>query len=295
MKLGVVVNPKAGKGPDREIIKRAVEKLDPDEIVTGQDDLGEIYIENSHVVEVERTYDRNDTKRLVEVLDRKVDVIAVFGGDGTASDAASAFPKKPLLCIPMGTTNVSPLMSESLENLQVYEVDALHVRDYGRVAFNDVVAGPTVLGTVDGEITELDALSFMSGEIRKGNPGKFYGRVAEGERVIEGIFGNIFVSMLDRRYLGKGISGGASISAFAGFRCLAACLSHTVVLGSITKESLRNLEPIRTETMSFDDGIIIYADTVISADGNPFAYREEVEIRFLEKAVKVLKGSQVFR
>ncbi len=291
MKLGVVVNPKAGKGPDGDIIKRVIEKLRPDEVVTGQHDLGEIYVENPHVIEVERTYDRNDTIRLVRALDRNVDVIAVFGGDGTASDAASAFPEKPLLCIPAGTTNVSPLMSESLENLKVQKVDALYVKDYNRIAFNDVVAGPTILGTVYGRITELDALAFMNGDVRKGNPGKFYGKVVDGERVIEGIYGNIFVSMLDIRYLGKGISGGASISAFAGFKCLAACLSHTVVLGSITKESLRNLEPIRTETLSFDDRITVYADTVISADGNPFAYREEVEIRFFEKAVKVLKGS----
>lgn len=290
MKLGVVVNPKAGKGPNMELIRLTVERLKPDEIITGQDDLGENYFQNPHVVEIERTYDRNDTLRLVKALDRKADVIAVFGGDGTASDAASALPEKPLLCIPTGTTNVSPIMCRgNLRSLSVVEVDALFLRDYGRIAFNDVVAGPTVLGTVDGKIMELDALAFMEGEIKKGNPGKFYGKVVEGGRILEGIYGNIFVSILDSRYLGKGISGGASISAFAGFNCLVACLSHTVVLGSITKDSLRNLEPLRTETLSFDDRITLYADTVISADGNPFTYREEVEIEFVKKAVKVLK------
>ena len=175
-------------------------------------------------------------------------------------------------------------------SLRVAEADALVIREYNRIAFNDVVAGPTVLGTVNGKTLELDALAFMKGEVRKGNPGKFYGRVIEGDRVIEGIYGNVFVSMLDERYLGKGISGGASISAFAGFKCLVACLSHTVVLGAITKESLRNLEPVKAETLSFDDCVELYADTVISADGNPFAYREEVKIEFVERAVKILKA-----
>ncbi len=296
MKLGVIVNPKAGNGPKVELIRRVVQKLKPDEIITGQDDLGERYFQNPEVVEIERTHDRDDTIRLVKILDRKADVIAVFGGDGTASDAASAFPKKPLLCIPMGTTNVSPIMCDvDFKDLRVTEFDALYVEEYNRIAFNDVVSGPTILATVNGKIVELDALAFMKGETVKGNPGKFYGRVTEGERVIEGIYGNIFVSMLDKRYLGKGISGGASISAFVGFKCLVACLSHTVVMGSMTKDSLKNLEPIKTETLSFDDKIKLYADTVISADGNPFTYKEEVEIKYMEGAIKVLKDDQVFR
>ena len=290
MRLGVIVNPKAGKGPNVELIRSAVEKLKPDEIITGQDNLGENYFKKAEVVEIERTYDRNDTVRLVKVLDKKADIISIFGGDGTASDAASALPEKPLLCIPMGTTNASPIMCRGdLGSLRIVEVDALFLKDYERVAFNDVVAGPTILGTVDGKVVELDALAFMGGEMKKGNPGKFYGKIVEGKRVLEGIYGNIFVSMLDSRYLGKGISGGASISAFTGFNCLVACLSHTVVLGSMTKDSLRNLEPIRTETLSFDDHVTLYADTVISADGNPITHREEVEIEFLERAVKVLK------
>jgi len=291
MRLGVIVNPKAGNGPDPKLIRKVVEKIKPDEIITGQGELGGKYFENPKIVDIEITHGRRDTIELVKKLDKRSDIIAVFGGDGTASDAASALPEKPLLCIPMGTTNVSPIMHRGdFENLKVVKADALFIKQYRRIAFNDVVAGPTILGTINGRIMELDALAFMKGKVIKGNPGKFYGRVTEGKRVLEGIYGNIFVSMLDERYLGKGISGGASISAFAGFKCLVACLSQTVVLGTITKESLRNLEPVKTETLSFDDSVELYADTVISADGNPFAYREEVEIKFLEGAIKVLKG-----
>jgi len=290
MRLGVVVNPRAGKGVDQELVRRIVKKLNPDEVLTGQEDLGEFYLEKVEVVEVERSYDRYDTLRLVKALDRRCDIIAVFGGDGTMSDSASAFPKTPLLCIPMGTTNVSPLMCDpNFRELKEVEYDGLYVKGFERVAFNDVVAGPTILATVEGKVVEVDALEFMRGKLKKGSPSKFYGRVRVGERSIEGVYGNIFVSMLDSRYLGKGISGGASISAFVGFNCLVACISHTVVVASMSKESLQNLEPIKTETMSFDDDALMYAETVISADGNPFAFKEEVEIEFKKGIVRVLK------
>ncbi len=294
MRVGVVVNPKAGKGADVELIRSVVRKLNPELILTGQDDLGESFLGRGvEVVEIERTFDRNDTIRLVKALDGNVDAIAVFGGDGTASDAASAFPGTPLLCVPMGTTNAGPLMCDpdfqDVGSLKVVEVDGLYVPDYERVAFNDVVAGPTILGTVSGEVVELDALSYMRGEIKRGNPGKFYARISEGDQVVEGVYGNVFVSMLDDRYLAKGISGGASISAFAGFNCLVACLSHTVVLASITKEILRNMEPIRTETMSFDGSVELYAETVISADGNPFAFKEKITVEFRKGIVRVMK------
>lgn len=294
MRVGIVVNPRAGGGPDENLIRRIVERLGPDEILAGQGDLGERYVSNAEVVEVERSFDRNDTMRLVSALDGRVDVIVVFGGDGTVSDAASALPKTPLLCIPTGTTNVSPLMCHgdlSPEALKVVEFPGLYVPEFERVAFNDVVAGPTILATVDGRVREVDALAYMRGEVKPGNPSKFYARVSAEGRTIEGVYGNIFVSMLDSRYLGKGISGGASISAFVGFNCLIACLSHTVVVGSISKESLRSIEPIKTETMSFDGSAEVYAETVISADGNPFVVGEKVTVEFRENIVRVMKAS----
>ena len=290
MNVGVVVNPKAGKGVNRELILKVLRKLNPDAVFTGQDDLGGSFLEGAEIIEIERTYDRNDTVRLVKELDRVADIVVVFGGDGTMSDAASALPKKPLLCIGTGTTNVSPLLCDpEFEKLKVVEFGGLFVKKHNRVAFNDVVAGPTILSTVDGKVTEVDALEFMRGKIRKGKRGKFFARVDAEGRAIEGVFGNVFISMLDKRYLGKGISGGASISAFVGFKCLAACISETIVLSSLTKEELRDLEPIRTETLSFDTKAKLFAETVISADGNPFTFNDEVVVEYREKIVKVLK------
>ena len=291
MKVGVVVNPKAGRGADIELILKVIKKLNPEKVITGQEDLGASYLKGAEIIEIERSYDRNDTIRLVRELDKVADVIVIFGGDGTMSDAASALPEKPLLCIGTGTTNVSPLLCDlDFRNLKLVEFDGLFVKKYNRVAFNDVVAGPTILSTVNGKITEIDALEFMRGKIKRGRRGKFFAGVEAEGRVIEGVFGNVFLSILDQRYLGKGISGGASISAFVGFKCLAACISETIVVSSLTKKELRDLEPIRTETLSFDKKARLFAETVISADGNPFTFNDEVEVEFKEKIVKILKN-----
>ncbi|WP_456477968.1 diacylglycerol/lipid kinase family protein [Geoglobus ahangari] len=292
MRVGVVVNPRAGRGADAELVRSVVERLRPERVLAGQDDLGARYLDSSEIIEVERTFDRHDTVRLVKAMDGLVDVIVVFGGDGTMSDAASAFPETPLLCIGTGTTNVSPLLCPpDFDPSTLVEVpfSGLYVRGFDRVAFNDVVAGPTILATVDGKIREVDALAYMHGEVKPGNPSKFYARVSAEGRTLEGVYGNIFISMLDSRYLGKGISGGASISAFVGFSCLIACLSHTVVVGSMSKESLRSIEPIKTETLSFDSSAKMYAETVISADGNPFTHSQEVEVVYKKDVVRVLK------
>ncbi len=291
MKVGVVVNPKAGRGVDKRLILKVIRKLNPEKVITGQDDLGASYLKGAEIIEIERSYDRNDTIRLVRELDKVADVIVIFGGDGTMSDAASALPEKPLLCIGTGTTNVSPLLCDpDFRNLKLVEFDGLFVKKYNRIAFNDVVAGPTILSTVNGRVMEIDALEFMRGKIKMGRRGKFFARVEAEGRVIEGVFGNVFLSILDQRYLGKGISGGASISAFVGFKCIAACISETIVVSSLTKKELRDLEPIRTETLSFDKKARLFAETVISADGNPFTFNDEVEVEFREKIVKILKN-----
>ncbi len=290
MKVGIVVNPRAGSGVKRDVIRKVIEKLKPDQIFTGQDDLGEKFVEKAEVIEIERRYDRNDTINLVKKLDKIVDLIVIFGGDGTMSDASSAFPKKPLLCIGTGTTNVSPLLvNPNFEKLRVVEFSGLYVEKYNRIAFNDIVAGPTILSTVNGKITEIDALEFMRGRIKRGSGKRFFARVEAENSSIEGYFGNIFASILDKRYLGKGISGGASISAFVGFNCLIACVSETIVISSMTKSDLKKKEPIKTETISFDRMAKIYAESVISADGNPFTFNDEIKIEFREGIVKVLK------
>lgn len=297
MKIGVVVNPKAG-GIDGSKIREVIQKLNPKKIYAGIGDLGEKYLKSFKikVVSVKRTYNRGETIELVRMLDNlNLDLITVFGGDGTMADVALAKPKTPLLCIGMGTTNVSPVLCSidfNFNELKETKIDGLllKVEEIERIAFNDVVVGSTVLATVDGKKVQIDAEKFIDGKKVFAMPRKFYG-VVEGAKKIEGYFGNIFVALSDKRFLGKGIAGGTSLSAFLGFKAVVACVSEPIVVSTYTKDDLVNMEPIVTKTMSFDDEIKIKANEVISCDGNPVKKLngDVAEVRVVEDVVRVLK------
>ncbi len=297
MKIGIIVNPKAG-GIDCAKMLEVVDKIKPDIIYTGQEDLGEIYFKNFSVktVFINRTYDREETIELAKKLDNlDLDLIIVFGGDGTMADVALAKPKTKLLCIGMGTTNVSPLLCPinfEFDELREFEVGGLMLKVDGleRVAFNDVVVGSTILATVNGRKVQIDAEKFINGIKVFAMPRKFYA-VVEANKRIEGTFGNVFVALNDKRFLGKGIAGGASISAFLNFKAIVACVNEPIVVSTYTKEDLIRLEPIETKTMSFDDKVFIKANEVISCDGNPVKKlnNDLAEVSVVENFVKVLK------
>ncbi len=292
MKLGVVVNPYAGKGVDPRVVKSVVDKLGEVKLV-GEGELGEKFVEGGEVVKIKRSFSGEDTKRLVQLMDGKVDVIVVFGGDGTASDAASARPETPLLCIGVGTTNVGKLVVRpdfDPERLKLFELDALHLVETDRLVFNDVVAGDTILSTVNGRITQIDAKEFMKGRKVYARPKKFRCRVEVSGKVIEGVFGNVFVNMTSKEFLGKGSAGGVAISTFVGFPAVISAVSEPIVVAEYDKKELRRREPIVTKTLSLDYGEVakIECETVISADGTPQVYGK-ARVMVLEKVVRVLK------
>lgn len=288
-----MLNPHAGGGFDdlkKAKVIEVLKKLGGDFVTTSR--IAKMLGIEAEIVHLEEADTRLDTVNLVRMLDEKVDVIAVFGGDGTVSDAASARPKTPLLCIGIGTTNVSPaLCPADFEKLKEVEMRGLVVKFKWdeRVAFNDVVVDSTILSTVDGKKVQVDARSFMRGEKIIARPRKFRARVEVGDKVVEGVFGNVFVAMTDRRFLGKGIAGGASLSAFLGFKGVVACISEGIVVSTYTKDDLRRIEPIVTTTISFDDEIVrISSEEIVSCDGNPLGVGE-VEARVEEDVVKVMK------
>ncbi len=296
MKIGLIVNPKAGGGLNEDkmrLVSSTLRKLNPDVVFTSQ----RLFpIKGFRVVDIPITIRGNrwDTVELVKKLDELVDMIVVFGGDGTISDVASAKPKTPLLCIGIGTTNVSPALCDpdfKIDELKVVRIRGLELRterDF-RIAFNDVVVGSTVLATVNGRRVQVDAREFMKGKLVITTPKKFKARVEVGDRRVEGVFGNIFVALTDRRFLGKGIAGGISLSAFLGFKGVVACISEGIVVSTYSKDDVKRLEPITTMTLSFDDEIVkIWADEVISCDGNPVTIGY-AEVRVVDDAVTVLK------
>lgn len=77
--------------------------------------------------------------------------------------------------------------------------------------------------------------------------------------------------------------------AFIGFKAVVACISEEIVVSTYAKEDVKRLEPIVTKTISFDDEVVrIWADEVISCDGNPVG-EGYTEIRVMKNAVRVLK------
>jgi len=300
MKLGVIVNPRAGKGVDEDLVKDVVEKLG-DVVLTGEEDLGEVYFPHAKVLKIKRNFSGEDTTELVKKMDGKVDVIVVFGGDGTASDSASAMPKTPLLCIGVGTTNVGKLITPpdfEPEDLKVVELDGIYLHETKKIGFNDVVAGNTILTTINKKIIHVDALKFMKGEKIPCKPEKFYGKVTflkrnskeSSKNILEGIFGNIFINLTSKEFLGKGGAGGIAISTFVGFPAVISAISEPIVVSNYKKEDLRRVEPITTKTISLDYGekVKIEANTAISIDGNPQIFgKATVEIK--KRVIRVLK------
>jgi predicted polyphosphate/ATP-dependent NAD kinase len=298
MKLGLVINPTAGGGLTRDkidLINSVVRKLNPDLILTSTKAVN-VGVQGFKIKEVPVRVkrDRTDTTELVRKLDGNADLILIFGGDGTMSDAASVRPETPLLCIGTGTTNVSPVLCKpdfKPNQLKKVKVRGLELRteDDRRIAFNDVVVGSTILATVDGKRVQVDARSFMRGKKTVALPRKFKARIEVGGRVIEGTFGNVFISLLDDRFLGRGITGGVSLSTFLGFKGVIACVSEGVIVSTYTKDEVRRIEPIITSTMSFDDEVVVIcSDEVISCDGNPVT-TGYAEVQVVEDAVTVMK------
>ncbi|WP_202318876.1 diacylglycerol kinase family protein [Archaeoglobus neptunius] len=295
MRVGVVVNPTAGGGLNQEKVELIVSTLKKlgGEVWTSGNTAKILEVLNPRTVEIPLKGTRDDTVDLVKKIDRVVDLIAVFGGDGTVSDAASARPESPLLCIGIGTTNVSPVLCPpdfDPDELKSCDMRGLKLKigNEERIAFNDVVVGSTILATVGNKRVQVDARKFMMGERAVALPRKFRARVEVGERIVEGEFGNVFFSLSDRRFLGKGTAGGASLSAFLNFKAVVACVSEGIVVSTYTKDDLRKIEPIVTQTMSFDDETVrVWADEIISCDGNPVG-EGYAEIEVLDRAVKVL-------
>jgi predicted polyphosphate/ATP-dependent NAD kinase len=176
------------------------------------------------------------------------------------------------------------------------KVDGLVVRISGSSfnAFNDVVVGSTILSTLDGRKTQVDAELFLRGKKVESKPRKFRARIeiSRGGRTLKeiaGIFGNVFVSLTGKRYLGKGIAGGAAISTFAGFKAVVACTSEGMIY-RYSKEELREVEPFVTTSLSFDEDEVvkIYANEIVSRDGTPIG-KGYTEVECKSELVEVLK------
>jgi len=163
-----------------------------------------------------------------------------------------------------------------------------------------------VVGTVGGQLCDLDARSFISGKIIRQRPQsvgttsslvvkRAAGRdvtIAKGAQV-----GTVIVGFACQGYMGKAIVGGICLAALEGFPAGCLVSEQPLVRSSFDAIDMDGYEPLRTVYVNLlaDETIQVMGmepPAVLCADGNPLKQLGKgdlVHIRVLQKAVGVLR------
>ncbi|MBZ0278389.1 MAG: NAD(+)/NADH kinase, partial [Anaerolineae bacterium] len=167
-KIGLIVNPRSGQGAARnlETARRLVQAMAVGSVVTGPGLLGEAAIPSARVLTIPALEGRAASQAVATAaLETGVDALVVIGGDGTLSDIAFAIyqtgSRCPILGIGAGSVNAGDLITCQAAHIddlhdcdfQVERINALEASFNNQMmalAFNDVVIGATIVGTVDG-------------------------------------------------------------------------------------------------------------------------------------------------
>jgi predicted alpha/beta-hydrolase family hydrolase len=330
--LGLIVNRAAGAGADRCLVESVLEALVARHVITGPGELGAAFIDPRRwtvgVVPVPGERGAAQTLALARAMaERGVGVIAVIGGDGTMADVASAIvdsPHAPVLCgIGAGSMSVGQLITcgradlDRLDSrhLEAHPVPALVATSAGKsaLAFNDIVLGTTLVGTLGGRLRDLDAMAYLQGERRPGRPRAIGlpGTVLRKARVPdddhEGVLiargrrvGGIVAGFTSPAFAGQAVTGGVCLSSWVGLP--AGCVISNVPLARVelTASAVAAMAPVHSSYTSLDGEHQLVIDgvrpgTVVLADGNPLAALEEsdsVAITLRPSALRVLRPAR---
>ncbi len=322
---GLVVNPTAGRGAKRNlaIARQVMEALAPNRILTGPGQLGEAAAPEAEILSIADRAGRAATQWIAREAARAgIDALVVIGGDGTMADVAFALMEAgsrcPILGVGVGSTNVGELVTCSaadiaqLANCQFAAegVDALVAGCNGQdlaLAFNDVVIGTTIVGTLNARVCDLDASEHLAGKRVVGRPrpvGTATALVTKTSRrgVVEvaGGFavGTVIVGFAhSRRFYGKAIVGGVCLTAAVGWPAGCLVCEQPLVRMDLDPDGLLAAEPIRSAYVSLTEADTIHvtgvgAPAVLCADGNPLRRLEtedKVQIGVRPNAVDVLR------
>ena len=323
--VGVIVNPAAGLGASRnlDLARQVINSLNPRSVVTGPGQMGGDALPQAHKLGQPEGQGRKATQFLTrQMADMDLDALIVIGGDGTLADVAFALADQvnpcPILGIGAGSTNVGDLITcradavHALQNARFVpeSMNALVAGCNGTdlaLAFNDVVIGATVVGTLAGEVCDLDATAFYGGERILGHPqpvasamtlvmkrtGDRLVRVAQGVEVGTVVVG--FAHYLC--FYGKAIVGGVALTDLTGQPAGCLVCAQPLVRTRLSPEELAEVEPIRSSYISLSAGEVIQATgfappAVLCADGNPLQILgpdDVVHVRLKPDAVCVLR------
>lgn len=322
--MALAVNPRAGQGPlaNLEAARRLISALAPAQVITGAGVLGGDAVNDPFVLDLS-SGSGNATSRIAEAAAlREVDLIVVVGGDGTLADAAMGLAKHsssvPIFGLGAGSTNAGALISCNIAGLTDFEPTALtteHVSafrvDYAdggvALAFNDVVVGTSVCGTVDGAFVNLDAKAFMRAEKIPTTPMrlcsasstvvKLHGLgetlVASGAEVGSVVIG--FTRTGD--VSGQALLGGLGLSAGAGVPAGCMVATTPLVFAGFSRELHSFAEPIRSSYVGLSEDETIQltgfgSEAVLCVDGNPLRLLEAgvvAEVRLRQGACSVVR------
>ena len=306
-RVGLVVNPAAGKSTSSTTgVQNALRSLGVDVALTCQAGKAALSgwsgVVSVHAVEATG---RSYTHALVQWLSgQNVDAVVVVGGDGTLADVAMVCAEKqwrvPIIGIGTGSTNVGRLITccadkapeLDLRDLETWSLDSLTASFNGELvglAFNDIVIGHTVVGTIEDRPRDLDAAEHMRGQAIPGRPRRIGGPrtkvmrigqevetlVAEGESV-----GTVVAGFAEPAFYGKAVTGGICLAALAGLP--AGCLICDMPLAQIeiSATSLLHAAPISSRYVTLAEGISITVENVregavLCMDGNPLRQLSE--------------------
>ncbi|MBI5649131.1 MAG: NAD(+)/NADH kinase [Chloroflexi bacterium] len=296
-RVGLIVNPRAGRGDAGVIARDAIRAIAPRESLVGAGEMGadalrdqspRVFAWSAHTGKARRKF------LAQKFADENVDALVVIGGDGTLADVALAIIPRPipLLGIGAGSANVGPLMTcahvARLENarLTTRAVDGLIAGvndvDLG-LGFNDVVLDFTVLATVNDQIVNVDAAQKMIGANSPRDPEpvwtsdtRIIKKFARGETLVAcgDQVATMIVGLPDERFYGKAIAGGAILSSFIGD--IAGCLvcNHLLVTTRLDADAVHRAEPIISRYVGLNESDRIEATglrdgVALCADGNP--------------------------
>ncbi len=308
-RVGLIVNPSAGRGQGAHVARAAVLALAPEEVVAGAGQMGANALSGlpirAQILDWARREGRARTAFLAEQLARQdLDALLVVGGDGTLADVAMVgyrinSPLPPLLGIGVGSANVGPLITCRGDQvarlahvrLTTRAVDGLIAGVNGvplGLGFNDVVLGFTVLATVQGAIVDVDAAGKLCGEnIPRATEPVWTERtrvvkrrraanapetlIAEGQQVA-----TVIVGFADERFYGKAIAGGVLLSGLLNDPAGCLVCDHLLVRMQVDVDAYYASEPVVSRYASLSEkeeieGWSFRPGSALCADGNPLA------------------------
>ena len=304
-RVGSIVNPSAGSGVELALqaMRNALSSIGAEEVLTGPGQTGSAALSgwSGRVVvhDVGAASGRDQTRALARwMAGQNIAALVVAGGDGTLADVAQVCIevgcRTPILGIGAGSTNVGRLVTCRAneasqlhpDKLETWKVDCLTacVNDdlLGR-AFNDVVIGYTVVGTIDGQVRDIDAAARLRGKLELGTPGPVAtsktrvtrsGKdgetvVAEGESV-----GTVVAGFAEPAFFGKAVSGGICLAALAGLPAGCLVCSLPLVQVQMSASALLRAAPMISSYVTLSEDVSIAVEKVrdgaaLCVDGNP--------------------------